>query len=481
MERPSSHPLARGREGPLAGGGCRRGCFGDGDPRDRGAPGASGDRVPDRLAQLRDRARTRARAFDRARESRRGGEDRSRADPGAGGGLAHRGGAREAPGGRRRARGPAPRIRLDPGAPRRGGIGRARRGGAHRIRGAGARRPEAVRVMPMGLLAYRGAAALTGWCAPLLRGFGARGSAWRSAWSGATSDLAAASGSVWVHAASMGEVVAARTWIQALLDSGHRAPILLTTRTSRGLARARRELTDRVVGRIAPLDLPQLLRSFLEGAAPWRLDVVETELWPHPPESCSEACGGERRIWRSRSRVAWGSTADARSSWRRATKRVWRACSGRSSAPGFRVWCGARPTAGPKPWGTGSPGWPQGPRASGSLRPRGSFPWPTNRLPWRSWAGRSPRTGGTTRWSPPRAGRPSWSVRTRRESRRASIRSPARVRFSRRRGWRLRPSRSDRSSGTPRPSGAWGRGRFAPPRPHRSRRGARSRRSSGSG
>jgi len=135
--------------------------------------------------------------------------------------------------------------------------------------------------MPMGLLAYRGAAALTGWCAPLLRGFGARGSAWRSAWSGATSDLAAASGSVWVHAASMGEVVAARTWIQALLDSGHRAPILLTTRTSRGLARARRELGDRVVGRIAPLDLPQLLRSFLEGAAPWRLDVVETELWPH--------------------------------------------------------------------------------------------------------------------------------------------------------------------------------------------------------
>ena len=125
--------------------------------------------------------------------------------------------------------------------------------------------------MPMGLLAYRGAAALTGWCAPLLRGFGARGSAWRSAWSGATSDLAAASGSVWVHAASMGEVVAARTWIQALLDSGHRAPILLTTRTSRGLARARRELTDRVVGRIAPLDLPQLLRSFLESAAPWRL------------------------------------------------------------------------------------------------------------------------------------------------------------------------------------------------------------------
>jgi 3-deoxy-D-manno-octulosonic-acid transferase len=49
----------------------------------------------------------------------------------------------------------------------------------------------------------------------------------------------------------------------------------------RGLARARRELGDRVVARVAPLDLPQLLRSFMEMAAPWRLDIIETEIWPH--------------------------------------------------------------------------------------------------------------------------------------------------------------------------------------------------------
>ncbi len=135
--------------------------------------------------------------------------------------------------------------------------------------------------MPPGLVAYRGAALFAGAWAPLLRGLGGRGSVWRSAWSGGGSDLAAASGSVWVHAASMGEVVAARAWIRTLLDAGHRAPLLLTTRTSRGLARARRELGGRVVARVAPLDLPQILRSFLESAAPWRLDVVETELWPN--------------------------------------------------------------------------------------------------------------------------------------------------------------------------------------------------------
>jgi len=136
-------------------------------------------------------------------------------------------------------------------------------------------------VISIGLAAYRGAATLAGAASPILRGFGGRGSAWRQAFSGATADVAAAAGSVWVHAASLGEVVAARTWVTALLASGQRAPVLLTTRTSRGLNRARAELGDRVVARVAPLDLPQLLRSFLHAAAPWRLDVIETEIWPH--------------------------------------------------------------------------------------------------------------------------------------------------------------------------------------------------------
>jgi 3-deoxy-D-manno-octulosonic-acid transferase len=136
-------------------------------------------------------------------------------------------------------------------------------------------------VTPLPLAAYRGVATLAGGAAPLLRRLGPPGSAWRSAFTGATADLAEASGSVWVHAASLGEMVAARTWIGALLDAGQRPPILLTARTERGLARARADLGDRVVARVAPLDIPQLLRSFLRAAAPWRLDVIETELWPH--------------------------------------------------------------------------------------------------------------------------------------------------------------------------------------------------------
>jgi 3-deoxy-D-manno-octulosonic-acid transferase len=135
--------------------------------------------------------------------------------------------------------------------------------------------------MSLGLAAYRGATTLAGAASPILRRFGGRESAWRAAFSGGTADVARAAGSVWVHAASLGEVVAARAWVQALLEAGQRAPVLLTTRTARGLARARAELGDRVIARVAPLDLPQLLRSFLSAAAPWRLDVIETEIWPH--------------------------------------------------------------------------------------------------------------------------------------------------------------------------------------------------------
>ncbi|HMI32256.1 MAG TPA: glycosyltransferase N-terminal domain-containing protein [Candidatus Limnocylindrales bacterium] len=136
-------------------------------------------------------------------------------------------------------------------------------------------------MISLGLAAYRGAATLAGAASPLLRGFGGRESAWRSAFTGGSADVAAAAGSVWIHAASMGEVVAARTWVTTLLAAGQRPPLLLTTRTTRGLARARRELGDQVVARVAPLDLPQLLRSFLKAAAPWRLDIIETEIWPH--------------------------------------------------------------------------------------------------------------------------------------------------------------------------------------------------------
>lgn len=104
---------------------------------------------------------------------------------------------------------------------------------------------------------------------------------WRGGLRGASEETARAAGSVWVHAASMGEVAAARGWIEALLARGYRAPFLLTTRTRAGLDRARSIWGERVAARIAPLDFPQTVRAVLDDACPWRLDVIETELWPN--------------------------------------------------------------------------------------------------------------------------------------------------------------------------------------------------------
>jgi 3-deoxy-D-manno-octulosonic-acid transferase len=135
--------------------------------------------------------------------------------------------------------------------------------------------------MGLGLSIYRGVTWSLGVVLPAAAGLGREGGVWRGALTGAGEEGTRAAGGIWVHAASMGEVGAARRWVDALIDSGARPPLLLTTRTRSGLARARRELAGRVEARIAPFDLPQITRALLDAACPSRLDIVETEAWPN--------------------------------------------------------------------------------------------------------------------------------------------------------------------------------------------------------
>jgi len=133
----------------------------------------------------------------------------------------------------------------------------------------------------LGLSAYRAVTSLLDPLAGALARVGPVDGAWREGfrWSGPEAERAA--GSVWIHAASMGEVGAARPWVQSLLGGGYRPPFLFTTRTRTGLERARADLGDRVSARLAPHDLPSVLGRFLDTASPWRLDLIETELWPN--------------------------------------------------------------------------------------------------------------------------------------------------------------------------------------------------------
>ena len=143
--------------------------------------------------------------------------------------------------------------------------------------------------MAVGAALYRVLTGAAGLIAPAAGLLGPPGGAWRGSLTGASEEAQRAAGSIWIHAASMGEVGAARNWARALVAAGIRPPLLVTTRTRTGLERARREIADIAASRFAPADLPQLLRAFLAQAAPFRIDVIETEIWPNLLEEAGRA------------------------------------------------------------------------------------------------------------------------------------------------------------------------------------------------
>ena len=82
----------------------------------------------------------------------------------------------------------------------------------------------------------------------------------------------------WVHAASLGEAVAAAPFVRELLRLQSEARLQLTATTRSGRERLL-ELDQPAA--LAPLDTPQAVRRFFHGVRPERLFLIETELWPH--------------------------------------------------------------------------------------------------------------------------------------------------------------------------------------------------------
>ena len=95
---------------------------------------------------------------------------------------------------------------------------------------------------------------------------------------------------VWLHAASVGEVQAAAILVTALRERDAQLPLLVTTTTAAGLARARSLFEGAGVAvRFAPLDLPGSVRRFLERVRPPLAIVLETEIWPNLFRACGAA------------------------------------------------------------------------------------------------------------------------------------------------------------------------------------------------
>ncbi len=92
---------------------------------------------------------------------------------------------------------------------------------------------------------------------------------------------------LWMHAVSVGEVNVAVELIEGLLARVQH-PILLTTTTITGAARARFLLGDRVIHCYAPFDFKSCVVRFIEHFKPIIGLFIETELWPHWIYYCAQ-------------------------------------------------------------------------------------------------------------------------------------------------------------------------------------------------
>lgn len=85
--------------------------------------------------------------------------------------------------------------------------------------------------------------------------------------------------SLWVHAASVGEVRAAEPLLRRLAAAPDAPRMVVTTSTVAGRERARAAIPE-VPAVLAPMDFHPCVRAFLRRIRPAGLVLVETELWP---------------------------------------------------------------------------------------------------------------------------------------------------------------------------------------------------------
>ncbi|MGA9586214.1 MAG: 3-deoxy-D-manno-octulosonic acid transferase [Terracidiphilus sp.] len=90
---------------------------------------------------------------------------------------------------------------------------------------------------------------------------------------------------IWLHAVSVGEVLAVSRLVQEIDAAfpGYRLLISTTTRTGQELARTRFG-AERVF--YCPLDLPWAVRAYLSAVQPQLLILAETEFWPNLLNGC---------------------------------------------------------------------------------------------------------------------------------------------------------------------------------------------------
>ena len=93
---------------------------------------------------------------------------------------------------------------------------------------------------------------------------------------------------IWIHAVSVGEVMAAEPLVRALFEQRPDHSILITTVTPTGSARVTALFGNNVAHVYAPYDLPVVVSRFLGRVRPQLAIVMETELWPNLFHACQQ-------------------------------------------------------------------------------------------------------------------------------------------------------------------------------------------------
>lgn len=92
--------------------------------------------------------------------------------------------------------------------------------------------------------------------------------------------------SIWLHAVSLGEMTAAAPLLRALRARYPNMPLIVTTATPAGRARAQNLLGSDGDIRFLPYDTPGSVRHFLARTRPRAGIIMETELWPNLLREC---------------------------------------------------------------------------------------------------------------------------------------------------------------------------------------------------
>lgn len=91
---------------------------------------------------------------------------------------------------------------------------------------------------------------------------------------------------IWIHAVSVGEVVAAAPLIRSLQKKYPDNPLLVTTVTPTGAARVEALFGDSVHHAYIPFEVPLAVNEFFSAVKPVIALIMETEIWPNLYRGC---------------------------------------------------------------------------------------------------------------------------------------------------------------------------------------------------